>query len=46
MLFLEFIIVNAAPQSFPFYLSSDLGNANLSGTLVPQLGDLPSLQYL
>ncbi|XP_022984211.1 BRASSINOSTEROID INSENSITIVE 1-associated receptor kinase 1-like [Cucurbita maxima] len=24
----------------------DLGNANLSGTLVPQLGDLPSLQYL
>ncbi|XP_038903983.1 BRASSINOSTEROID INSENSITIVE 1-associated receptor kinase 1-like [Benincasa hispida] len=24
----------------------DLGNANLSGTLVPQLGDLPNLQYL
>lgn len=43
---LGFIIMNAAPQSFPFYLTSDLGNANLSGTLVPQLGDLHNLQYL
>ena len=25
---------------------SDLGNANLSGQLVPQLGLLPNLQYL
>jgi hypothetical protein len=28
----------------PFY--SDLGNAALSGTLVPQLGQLKNLQYL
>jgi len=27
-------------------LSSDLGNANLSGELVAQLGQLPNLQYL
>ena len=43
---LGFITMNAAPQFFPFYLTSDLGNANLSGTLVPQLGDLHNLQYL
>nr|URM60577.1 brassinosteroid insensitive 1-associated receptor kinase 1 [Gymnema sylvestre] len=29
-----------------FVTRVDLGNANLSGTLVPQLGQLPNLQYL
>lgn len=44
--FWNLLIWMLAPQYFPFYLLSDLGNANLSGTLVPQLGQLRSLQYL
>lgn len=41
--------MQSTPHTFLLKLSpffSDLGNAALSGTLVPQLGQLKNLQYL
>jgi hypothetical protein len=45
MLFEQFFIEDEY-SNVPFVCISDLGNAALSGTLVPQLGQLKNLQYL
>lgn len=44
--FCNFIMGFLMGSAFTYMLPSDLGSANLSGHLVPELGQLPNLQYL